>query len=73
MEGTDLLDPGIQVYLYARRNELEEEAVKQFIALAESPLPVGYVSAMPGTPRNGCILPASLQRALLLCTGVVCL
>ena len=32
-----------------RRNELESEALQQLIALAESPLPVGYVSAMPGT------------------------
>ena len=39
----------LQVYLFVRRNELEAEALQQLIALAESPLPVGYVSAMPGT------------------------
>ena len=64
----------MQVYLYARRSELEEEAVKQLIALAESPLPVGYVSAMPGIPvLDACFLPHSLQEALSLCSGLVCL
>ena len=36
-----------QVYLYANRSEVEPEALQQLISLAESPLPVGYVSAMP--------------------------
>lgn len=45
-------DSNTQVYLYMKSNEIEAEALKQLIALAESPLPVGYVSAMPGAPLH---------------------
>ncbi len=36
-----------QILLYAKRSEVESEAIQQLVALAESPLPVGYVAAMP--------------------------
>lgn len=36
-----------QILLYAKRSEVEADAIKQLLALAESPLPVGYVAAMP--------------------------
>lgn len=42
----------LQVYLYVKQNEMEDEVLKQLIALAASPLPVGYVSAMPGEARS---------------------
>ncbi|CAL8470869.1 g10411 [Coccomyxa elongata] len=37
----------VPVLLYAKRSEVETEALQQLVALAESPLPVGYVAAMP--------------------------
>ncbi|EIE20289.1 UPF0027-domain-containing protein [Coccomyxa subellipsoidea C-169] len=37
----------VPILLYAKRSEVESEAIQQLIALAESPLPVGYVAAMP--------------------------
>lgn len=37
----------LQVLLYAKRSEVETDAIQQLVALAESPLPVGYVAAMP--------------------------
>lgn len=38
---------GVPVVLYAPMNEVEEQALEQLISLAESPLPVGHVAAMP--------------------------
>jgi len=38
---------GVPVFLYAPLNEVEEQAKNQLISLAESPLPVGHVAAMP--------------------------
>lgn len=38
---------GVPIMLYAPPEEVEREAIKQLIAVAESPLPVGFVSAMP--------------------------
>lgn len=38
---------GVPVVLYAPRREVEEQALEQLISLAESPLPVGHVAAMP--------------------------
>lgn len=37
----------VPVLLYAPRESVEPDAIKQLIHLAESPLPAGYVSAMP--------------------------
>ncbi|KAK9903997.1 hypothetical protein WJX75_002148 [Coccomyxa subellipsoidea] len=37
----------VPILLYAKRSEVEADAIKQLVALAESPLPVGYVAAMP--------------------------
>ncbi|KAK9828760.1 hypothetical protein WJX72_001958 [[Myrmecia] bisecta] len=37
----------VPIYLYTKLEEVEPEALQQLIALAESPLPVGFVSAMP--------------------------
>ena len=39
----------LQVLLYMPRGELEPDALKQLVAVAESPLPAGdsFVSAMP--------------------------
>ncbi len=34
------------MYLYANLDEVEPEAIQQLITLANSPLPVGYVSAI---------------------------
>lgn len=38
---------GVPVYLYAPPAEVEDQAREQLISLAESPLPVGHVAAMP--------------------------
>lgn len=38
---------GVPVLMYAPLEEVEEQARNQLISLAESPLPVGHVSAMP--------------------------
>jgi len=38
---------GVPVVLYAPMNEVEDQALEQLISLAESPLPVGHVAAMP--------------------------
>jgi len=38
---------GVPLYLYAPLDEVEEQATKQLISLAESPLPIGHVAAMP--------------------------
>ncbi|GMH40104.1 hypothetical protein BSKO_08008 [Bryopsis sp. KO-2023] len=38
---------GVPVHLYAHPDEVENDAIKQLIGIAESPLPVAYVSAMP--------------------------
>lgn len=38
---------GVPVYLYAPLEEVEEQARQQLISIAESPLPVDHVSAMP--------------------------
>eukprot|EP00884_Botryococcus_braunii_P001854 jgi/Botrbrau1/1166/Bobra.0162s0054.1 len=38
---------GVPIFLYTRREDVETEALQQLIKLAESPLPVGFVSAMP--------------------------
>lgn len=37
----------VPVYLYAHPDDVEPQAIEQLIKLANSPLPVGYVSAMP--------------------------
>ncbi|KAK9807265.1 hypothetical protein WJX73_005302 [Symbiochloris irregularis] len=37
----------VPVYLFAPKEEVEPEAIQQLIKLAESPMPVGFVSAMP--------------------------
>ncbi|CAJ1419020.1 unnamed protein product [Effrenium voratum] len=37
----------VPVVLYAPKHEVEDQALEQLISLAESPLPVGHVAAMP--------------------------
>ena len=63
-----------QVYLYANRSEVEPEALQQLISLAESPLPVGYVSAMPdvhvGKGVTVSILPMLLLRMESVCIAM---
>eukprot|EP00192_Tetraselmis_astigmatica_P005008 CAMPEP_0117648314 /NCGR_PEP_ID=MMETSP0804-20121206/330_1 /TAXON_ID=1074897 /ORGANISM="Tetraselmis astigmatica, Strain CCMP880" /LENGTH=434 /DNA_ID=CAMNT_0005453891 /DNA_START=273 /DNA_END=1578 /DNA_ORIENTATION=- len=38
---------GVPIHLYTTPEEVEPEALEQLVRLAESPLPVGYVAAMP--------------------------
>lgn len=38
---------GVPVLLYAPLDEVEQQAKEQLISLAESPLPIGHVAAMP--------------------------
>eukprot|EP00931_Biecheleriopsis_adriatica_P105525 TRINITY_DN80087_c0_g1_i1.p1 TRINITY_DN80087_c0_g1~~TRINITY_DN80087_c0_g1_i1.p1 ORF type:complete len:510 (-),score=75.23 TRINITY_DN80087_c0_g1_i1:133-1662(-) len=38
---------GVPVLVYAALDEVEEQALQQLVSLAESPLPLGHVAAMP--------------------------
>lgn len=38
---------GVPVYLYTQLEDVEPDALQQLVNMAESPLPVGFVSAMP--------------------------
>lgn len=57
----------LQVYLYAPLDEVEPDAIQQLIKVAESPMAVGYLSAMPDVHLGPCRCGMRSAEQLKLC------